>query len=94
VIYGGREEANKDTLKKFGSMDKSEEGALLLVNQKDEVRVVDEATAFMWDLADGKTLLELKQILANELKGRYNRYEEELLRLIEILRKCNLLGIS
>ncbi|MBI2936876.1 MAG: hypothetical protein HYY22_01585 [Thaumarchaeota archaeon] len=85
---------DEQTLEKLGLMDRSEEGALLLVNRRDQAFVVDEATAFIWNLANGTTLAEVKRILEDKLEGGYHGFEEELLRLLEILMKCGLLELS
>ena len=79
-------------LRRLGRMRYSRNGAILLINEKGEAYIVDDAVVDIWRLADGRTVREMTRIVASKLSYQYRGLKEQLRRLVDILVECGLLS--
>ena len=79
-------------LTKLGRMDYSREGAMLLVNFRDEAFIVDEAVVSLWHIVDGKTLLEASRFIDAKLGHHDREVSRRTRRLVLLLKRFGLLG--
>jgi len=81
-------------LKKKGSLGKTEEGELVLVNDEGQAFSAGEVVIFVWDMCDGEISEEdLLKNLCAELEIDVEALRPVLERLLKNLEKANLLEI-
>ena len=79
------------SLKRVGSITKTREGSLVLVNEKREGYAVDELVAFIWSKADGKTRDELVKNVASELNISEEEIKSDVNNIVDKLKDAELL---